>query len=177
VTFEPSATGWRPPAAGDVETIRAQLGRTPRGLLGVAARAADGTPMVIVTDPLLPGGSPFPTFYYLTLPALVSACSTLEAEGWMAGFTRRLAAEPELADAYAQAHERYLADRDAVRVVPELAGISAGGMPARVKCVHAVVGHALAAGPGVNPAGDQALRDLGWPGWAPLPDAPDAPAR
>jgi hypothetical protein len=31
--------------------------------------------------------------------------------------------------------------------VPEIAGISAGGMPTRVKCLHALAGHA-AAGPG-----------------------------
>ena len=41
------------------------------------------------------------------------------------------------------------------------AGVSAGGMPDRVKCLHALVGHALAAGPGVNPLGDAALADIG----------------
>ncbi|HEY4614339.1 MAG TPA: DUF501 domain-containing protein, partial [Citricoccus sp.] len=41
--------------------------------------------------------------------------------------------------------------------VPEIAGISAGGMPERVKCLHVLVGHSLAAGPGVNPLGDEAL--------------------
>ena len=41
--------------------------------------------------------------------------------------------------------------------MPEIAGISAGGMPARVKCLHVHLGHALAAGPGVNPFGDETL--------------------
>jgi hypothetical protein avisC_03628 len=41
--------------------------------------------------------------------------------------------------------------------VPEIHGVSAGGMPTRVKCLHALVGHALAAGRGVNPIGDRAL--------------------
>ena len=45
--------------------------------------------------------------------------------------------------------------------MPEIAGISAGGMPDRVKCLHVLVGHALAAGPGVNPLGDEALALLG----------------
>jgi hypothetical protein len=30
-------------------------------------------------------------------------------------------------------------------------------MPDRVKCLHVLAGHALAAGPGVNPLGDEAL--------------------
>ena len=30
-------------------------------------------------------------------------------------------------------------------------------MPTRIKCLHALVGHSLAAGPGVNPVGDRAL--------------------
>ena len=163
----PTEHGWRPPSSDDVETIRAQLGRTPRGLLGVAVRSPGGVPVVIVTDPLLPGGSPFPTFYYLTFPALVKACSRLEAEGWMAPFADRLAEDPELQVAYLEAHERYIRDRDAVREVPELEGVSAGGMPVRVKCVHALVAHALASGPGVNPVGDEALREIGWAGWTP----------
>ena len=33
-------------------------------------------------------------------------------------------------------------------------------MPARVKCLHVLVGHSLAAGPGVNPLGDEALAML-----------------
>jgi hypothetical protein len=38
-------------------------------------------------------------------------------------------------------------------------------MPTRVKCLHALLGHALATGPGVNPFGDQARALIGeW--WA-----------
>ena len=48
-------------------------------------------------------------------------------------------------------------------MVPEIAGVSAGGMPDRVKCLHVLVAHALAEGPGVNPLGDEALAAL--PEW------------
>ena len=49
--------------------------------------------------------------------------------------------------------------------VAEIEGISAGGMPTRVKCLHVLIGHSLAVGPGVNPLGDEALEALGhW--WA-----------
>ena len=37
-------------------------------------------------------------------------------------------------------------------------------MPTRVKCLHVLVGHALSAGAGVNPLGDEALELL--PDWS-----------
>jgi hypothetical protein len=84
----------------------------------------------------------------------------------MAELQQRLADEPELAAAYTKAHEAFLADRALLEqrygAVPEIAGISAGGMPVRVKCLHALVGHALAAGEGVNPIGDLGLAACSW---------------
>jgi hypothetical protein len=73
----------------------------------------------------------------------------------------RLAEDADLAAAYAAAHERYLAARAQLGDVPEIAGISAGGMPDRVKCLHVLAAQALAEGPGVNPLGDEVLETLG----------------
>lgn len=137
-----------------------QLGRDVRGVLAVAHRCGCGEPDVVKTAPRLPDGTPFPTLYYITCPRLAAAIGTLEANGVMRGFEARLAAEPQLAAAYAHAHQLYLADRDQIDQVAEIAGVSAGGMPNRVKCLHVLVGHALAAGPGVNPIGDAALEML-----------------
>src|SRR6266511_5020342 len=81
----------------------------------------------------------------------------------MRAMTDRLGCDPGLAVAYRRAHEAYLARRARLGDVPEIARISAGGMPARVKCLHVLVAHALAAGPGVNPLGDEALALL--PDW------------
>jgi hypothetical protein len=114
---------------------------------------------VVATSPRLADGTPFPTFYYLTHPVLVAAMSRLEAVGRMRELTDRLQEDEALADAYRAAHAAYLRDRDAALEVPELAGVSAGGMPTRVKCLHALAGHALAAGHGVNPVGDLALAE------------------
>jgi uncharacterized protein len=147
----------------DVAAVRAQLGRPPRGLCGVAHRCSCGEPDVVETAPRLPNGTPFPTLYYLTCPRAVSAVGTLEAGGVMAEMTRRLAADADLAAAYAAAHEDYLRRREALGHVPEVAGVSAGGMPDRVKCLHVLVAHSLAAGPGMNPLGDEALAML--PEW------------
>jgi hypothetical protein len=55
-----------------------------------------------------------------------------------------------------------LAEREALEHVGETAGISAGGMPTRVKCLHTLIAHSLSVGPGVNPVGDWALADTPW---------------
>jgi hypothetical protein len=148
-----------PATEADLAIVSAQLGRPVRDVVGIAARTKDGTPAVVSTAPRLADGTPFPTFYYLTHPALVAAVSRLEAEGLMREWTGLVEADGPFAGQYAEAHAAYLADRAAVGDVPEVAGISAGGMPSRVKCLHALAGHALAAGPGVNPIGDLALTE------------------
>lgn len=144
----------------DLVTLAEQLGREPRGVVAVAARCRCGRPTVVRTAPRLPDGTPFPTTYYLTHPRAVAAVSTLEASGVMREMTQRLQGDPELAARYRAAHEDYLRRRAELGDVPEIAGISAGGMPGRVKCLHVLVGHALAVGPGVNPLGDEALELL-----------------
>jgi len=147
-----------PPATdADLAVLREQLGRPARGVVGIAARCVCGNPTVVATAPRLPDGSPFPTFYYLTHPAATAAMSTLEAEHVMRELADELADDDDLQAAYLAAHEAYLRDRAAYGEPDEIAGISAGGMPERVKCLHALAGHALAAGPGVNPIGDRAL--------------------
>lgn len=145
------------PTSRDVADIEAQLGRMPRGVEGIAHRCACGSPDVVTTAPRLPDGTPFPTLHYMTCPRATSALGTLEASGLMRDMQERLSADPELAAAYRRAHEQYIADREELGHVVEIAGISAGGMPDRVKCLHVLVGHSLAAGPGVNPFGDEAL--------------------
>ena len=150
------------PTAADIAAVSEQLERQARGVIGIAARASDGSPTVVATAPRLPDGSPFPTFYYLSHPEAVAAASRLEAAGVMSEFNELLATDEEVLAQYQRAHEQYIADRETVGEVPELAGVSAGGMPTRVKCLHALIGHSLAAGPGVNPIGDLALGRSGW---------------
>ena len=148
----------------DLDALAAQLGRVPRGVVSIAARCVCGRPTVVRTAPRLPDGSPFPTSYYLTPPAAVRGCSTLEAEHLMEDFNARLGQDESLAEAYRRAHEHYLAARAELGSPHEIEGVSAGGMPTRVKCLHALLGHALAAGPGINPIGDltlEALRERG----------------
>jgi hypothetical protein len=148
-------------AAGDLAIVERQLGRPPRAVRGIAHRCECGLADVIETQPRLPDGSPFPTFFYLTCPRAAAAIGTLEAAGVMREMSARLDDDPALADAFEAAHRDYLARRDAVERLPGDPGV--GGMPTRVKCLHVLVAHALAAGPGVNPLGDEALAAL--PSW------------
>ncbi len=151
--------------AADLSAIEAQLGRAPRGTHAVGHRCPCGLPDVVVTEPRLPDGTPFPTTYYLTCPRAASLIGTLEGSGLMREMESRLADDPVLAASYAAAHRAYLAARAGLGDVPEIAVVSAGGMPDRVKCLHALAGQALAAGPGVNPLGDEVVDLLGeW--WA-----------
>ncbi len=149
------------PSETDLDAIRQQLGRPARGVLEIAARCPSGHPNVVKTEPRLPDGTPFPTLYYITCPRLAGAIGTLEASGLMADMSARLTEDADLARHYAEAHEAYLAEREAVGHVPEIDGITAGGMPTRVKCLHVLIGHSLAKGPGVNPLGDEAIELLG----------------
>ena len=145
----------------DESLVEAQLGRRPRAIREVGHRCPCGNPDVVTTEPRLPDGTPFPTTFYLTCPRAASLIGTLEGSGLMAEMTERLRADPDLAERYAAAHDRYLEAREALGHVDEIAGISAGGMPDRVKCLHVLAGQALAQGRGVNPLGDEVLDVLG----------------
>ncbi|WP_155848405.1 DUF501 domain-containing protein [Arthrobacter sp. 35W] len=183
------ATPGREPSQLDLDTLSRQLNRPVRDVVEIPARCVCGNPLVAATAPRLSNGIPFPTTFYLTHPVITAAVSRLEAAGVMNEMTDRLGTDAGLAAAYAGAHEAYLqarreiGERAGTGPVPEIDGISAGGMPTRVKCLHVLVGHALAAGPGVNPLGDEAIEALAewwtrdrcycagaWDDAAPVPD-------
>jgi uncharacterized protein len=150
----------------DEAVIGAQLGRPPRAIHAIGHRCPCGNPDVVATEPRLEDGTPFPTTFYLTCPRAASMVGTLEASGLMKEMSDRIDADPDLAKAYAHAHEAYLEFRESIAHVPEISGVSAGGMPTRVKCLHVLAGQALAQGRGVNPLGDEVLDLLGdfWAG-------------
>lgn len=154
------------PSDQDIRVLSAQLGRTVRDVIEIPARCVCGNPLVAATAPRLSNGNPFPTVFYLAHPAITAAASRLEAGGLMYEMTDALAADTELANRYTLAHENYLAERERIRLisgtdeVPEIENISAGGMPTRVKCLHAVIGHTLAVGRGINPMGDWGLDEI-----------------
>jgi hypothetical protein len=168
-------------SAGQPEAavIAAQLGREPRSAWSVAHRCPCGLPDVIQTAPRMPDGAPFPTLYYLTCPRATAAISRLESAGMMREMTRRLAEDPGLLQRQRAAHQDYLGRRHAAAVAGGVAPLppgtpSAGGMPGRVKCLHALAAHELACH-GANPLGREAVEAAGeW--WAAGPCVRPAPA-
>lgn len=156
----------RVPSESDLETLSRQLNRPVRDVVEIGARCVCGNPLVATTAPRLSSGIPFPTTYYLAHPVITAAVSRLEAAGLMNEMNGKLGEDSALVALYVQAHESYLANRAAIGersgtgAVPEIDGVSAGGMPTRVKCLHVLVGHSLAAGEGVNPLGDEALNGI-----------------
>ncbi|MEE2521592.1 DUF501 domain-containing protein [Pseudarthrobacter sp. J75] len=159
----PATEESRRPTPQDLDVLSRQLGRPVRDVVEIPARCVCGNPLVAATAPRLSNGTPFPTTFYLTHPVITAAVSRLEAGGTMNTMNGRLEGDEALAGQYRAAHEEYLKAREEIGArsgigpVPEIDGVSAGGMPTRVKCLHVLVGHSLAAGPGVNPLGDEAL--------------------
>jgi hypothetical protein len=163
--------------AADLAAVTCQLGRVPRGARAVAHRCPCGLPDVIETAPRLPDGTPFPTLYYLTCVRACAAASRLEASGAMRQMTERLRSDPELRAAYLESHHDYAARREAAAAAAGLEPLpadaaTAGGMPDRVKCLHALAAHELAV-PGGNPLGREALAAMGeWWAAGPCVDVP-----
>ncbi len=159
----------------DEQVVAEQLGRPPRGLRAVAHRCPCGRPDVVETAPRLDDGTPFPTLFYLTCPRAAAAVSRLESGGLMRDMQQRLATEPDLRAAQQAAHRDYTGRRAAAAAAAGLEPLppgmqSAGGMPDRVKCLHALVAHELAV-PGANPLGREAADAAGeW--WAQGPCVP-----
>ncbi len=123
------------PAGVERELVVRLLGRQPKGNYAVGLRRLDGSPVVLVNDPLLPTGEPMPTRFWLVDPALVRAVSRIESDG---GVNR---AEAEIDPvALAAAHQRYGAERDALigkgHTGPRPHG-GVGGTRVGVKCLHA----------------------------------------
>ena len=155
----------------DEAAITAQLGRSPRGVIGVAWRCPCGKPGVVATAPRLPNGTPFPTTYYLTCPHLVAAVSRLEAAGGVERWSAAVAASPELRDDLeaATATQRRIRrsfagpERGADGGASLDWGIGGSRNPGQLKCLHAHVGFALA-NPGYR-VGESILAEIAepWP--------------
>lgn len=153
--------------ASDAERtiVEKQLGRFPRGMVAVGARCVCGRPLVVITRPCLEDGTPFPTTCYLTSPEAVKAVSRVEADGIMREYNELLQSDEDLKKQYERAHKYYLEFRHELAVSlgdseEHISQMSAGGMPVRVKCLHALLAQTLVMGKGVNPIGDMVLERI-----------------
>ncbi len=156
-----------PATLDDVDIIAHQIGRRPRGLVGIALRCRYGYPQVIVVHPIV-DGNPFPTTYWLTCPYLSKGIDRLEADGLIGELEEKLEGDGPLRERLAAAHRSYIAERDRLlssadrRYLEErgmmrsLSGRGIGGIAdfSRLKCLHLHVAHALVSG---NPIGEIVL--------------------
>lgn len=134
----------------------------------MALRRTDGTPVVLVNEPLLDDGTPMPTRYWLCDPALSRAIGRIESEGAVNHVEAELPA-----DVVAATHAAYAAERDA-RIPPGHEGPrpsgGVGGTRVGVKCLHAHYANLLVGNP--DPIGEWTHRRLVEAGAAFDPDEP-----
>jgi len=145
----------------DEKYVSAALGRTPRGVVGVAARNDDRTPAVIINMPLVRVDNdwqPFPTLYWLVDPALCAAISDIERQGAIGELEAALAEDDNLLHAhladnklYARSRwavlndaEKQAAEQQGFRETLETTGIAGVANPAGLKCLHAQYAYHLA---------------------------------
>lgn len=159
-----------PVSLKDKRIIEKQLGRIPRGLLGIECRCRYGYPQVVTVYPLI-DGKPFPTTFWLTCPYLAREIDRLEAEGWIKRMEAKLRADKGLALRLHEAHKAYISERERLLSSQDRAFLKQAGMLkgllekgiggtadfSRVKCLHLHVAHALAR---ENPIGALVLRAL-----------------
>ena len=141
----------------DYEQVAQLLGRPPSGDFEVVVRDASGRPAVIRNAPILAGGRPMPTRYWLVDEHLRRLVGHLESEGGV-----RAAEAAVDATELAEAHARYAAERDAAigeghRGPRPSAGV--GGTRRGVKCLHAHYAWHLAGGD--DPVGRWVAERLG----------------
>jgi len=159
-----------PVSLKDKRIIEKQLGRIPRGLLGIECRCRYGYPQVVTVYPLIEG-KPFPTIFWLTCPFLANEIDHLEATGWVKRMETRVRENQVLAARLQAAHLAYINEKyrfltEEDRVFLEEAGMlnsllekGIGGTAdfTRIKCLHLHVAHALAR---ENPIGEHVLEVL-----------------
>ena len=141
----------------DYERVAQLLGRPPSGDFEVVVRDASGCPAVIRNAPILAGGRPMPTRYWLVDQHLRRLVGQLESDGGV----RAAEAAVDAAE-LAAAHARYGAERDAA--LPDdhdgpRPSHGVGGTRHGVKCLHAHYAWHLAGGD--DPVGRWVAERLG----------------
>ena len=136
-----------PARSDDESVVAAQLGRPPRGRWRVAVRCSFGYPSVVLTEPVLDDGSPFPTLYWLTCPWLVESVGRIEGDGGVVRWAGRLASDEDLATRAIRADAEYRKRRDSESETEDpcaSVGVAGQSDPLATKCLHAHVAAYLA---------------------------------
>ncbi len=96
--------------AEQMALITRQLGRTPRGIAGIARMTEAGVPVVLQMRSLVED-KPFPTLYWLSSRDLYQVIAEIETAGWIKQAESRIADDPALQQALYSDHQAYVAER------------------------------------------------------------------
>ena len=164
----------------DEEIVTRQLGRELACDMTPVFRCAGGFPVVIKNASATRDGTPFPTLFWITCPALRADIARLEASGAVAGFERFLRSPKTRAALFAseRAYRRERAKKTGSgRAIKQVfiarpdpgaeaalrgVGIAGNRNPLHLKCLHAHAADYLVAG--LNPIGKKVMRST------PVPD-------
>lgn len=94
----------------DLDLLRQQLGREPRGVRAIETRCPVGHPQVVRVYPWVDGG-PFPTLFWLSCPSLVRQISALEHQGLIAHLEALIVGDDDLREGLFDDHRAYIEER------------------------------------------------------------------
>lgn len=101
---------WDEVTEQDSKILCTQMGKAPKGVLGIACRCKYGYPQVIVNRPVRVEEEEvnvFPTLFWLTCPYLKTEVSRLESMGLIGEYQEELENSPELAEEMERVHKGY----------------------------------------------------------------------
>lgn len=145
----------------DRRIIRKQLGRKPKGLIGIAKRCRYGYPTVLVTKPLIIHSDEnyevFPTLYWLTCPRRNRKLADIESTGYIEKLEQELNSNKKLKSKYKKQELDYLKTQKKLLSKEEQnfvdnhelnqslnRGIGGIQNTEHIKCLHLHVAHNLA---------------------------------
>ncbi len=95
------------PSAEQLDMIRRQLGREPRGLAGIAVQNEQGVPLVLQMNALV-DDKPFPTLYWLSSKDIYQAIAEIETAGAVKQLEQALQDDEEFRAALLADQQRYV---------------------------------------------------------------------
>ncbi|WP_286240883.1 DUF501 domain-containing protein [Neptuniibacter halophilus] len=105
------------PSEQQLDLIRQQLGREPRGLAGIAVQSDQGVPIVLQMQALV-DDKPFPTLFWLSSKDVYQMIAEIETAGAVKLLEQELAEDETLRAAHLADQQRYVDLRWAT-VTPE----------------------------------------------------------
>lgn len=159
------------PTEQQLEIIRQQLGREPRGLAGIAVQSEEGVPLVLQMDGLV-DDKPFPTLFWLSSKDIYQAIAEIETAGTVKLLEQEIQEDEELRAAHLADQQRYvelrwsaISDQQKERIeelgfTPLYSKYGIGGISQwdKIRCLHMQYAYHLAQGSTIGKILDERYR-------------------